>query len=38
MKLENVKLTDFKNGIWPRVDKSNIQVYTWDIIGKTNLY
>ena len=25
MKLENIKLTDFKNGIWPSVDKSNIQ-------------
>jgi len=25
MKLENIKLTDFKNVIWPSVDKSNIQ-------------
>lgn len=35
MKLENIKLTDFKNGIWPSVDKSNIQsliVDTVDVI------
>ena len=34
MKLENIKLTDFKNGIWPSVDKSNIQ----SLIDECNIF